>query len=93
MNPDKYNRQVRLICPTCGGDQFETRDDIEESTTVVKCISCDRELTKDELIRENGENIDAHISEMNDQIIEDAAKELRKSLKDAFRGNKNITIK
>jgi len=93
MNPDKYNRQVGLVCPTCGCDQFETRDDIEESMAIVKCISCDREFTKGELIRENSENIDEHISEIGRQATKDAAEELKKSLKRAFRGNKNITIK
>ncbi|WP_292364244.1 MULTISPECIES: ECs_2282 family putative zinc-binding protein [unclassified Methanoculleus] len=93
MNPDKYNRQVMLVCPTCGGDLFEIQDDIEESIPRIKCISCDREFTKDELIRESGENIDAHASEINTQVVEDAAKELKKNLKEAFRGNKYITIK
>ncbi len=93
MDPDKYNRQVGLVCPTCGCDQFETRDDIEESMTIVKCISCEREFTKDELIRENSENIDEHISEIGRQTTKDAAEELKKSLKRAFRGNKNIKIK
>jgi len=93
MDPDKYTRQVTLVCPTCGGDLFETGDDVEESTAIVKCAPCDREFTKDELIRENSENIDEHISEMGRQVTEDAAEELKKSLKRAFRGNKNITIK
>ena len=60
---------------------------------IVKCISCEREFTKDELIRENSENIDEHISEIGRQTTKDAAEELRKSLKKAFQGNKNITIK
>lgn len=93
LNPDKYNRQIPLVCPTCGGDQFETQDDIEGSASVVKCISCERKFTKNELVRENGENIDAHISEINAQVVEDIKKDLRKSFKEAFRGNKNITIK
>jgi len=93
MKPDKYEGQLTMMCPTCGGTQFEIGDDVDESTSVVKCISCGRELTKGELIRENGENIDMHISETKDQIIEDAAKELRRSLKDACRGNKFIKFK
>lgn len=93
MKPDKYEGQLTMMCPTCGGTLFEIGDDIDESTSIVKCISCGRELMKNKLIRENGENIDVHISEMNDQIIEDAAKELRKSLKGTCRGNNFIKFK
>lgn len=93
MSPDKYNRQVTLVCPTCGGNQFETIDDVEKSTAIVKCISCNREFTKDELIRENRENIDENISEIKKQAVEDARKELKEAFKRAFKGNKNITIK
>ena len=93
MDPDKYSRQAGLVCPTCGGNQFETKDNVEETMAIIKCISCDREFTKDDLIRENGENINEHISEIGRQATKDAAEELKKSLKEAFRGNKNITIK
>lgn len=93
VQENKYTMQVTLVCPTCGGDLFETGDDVEESTAIVKCASCDREFTKDEPIRENSENIGEHFSEMGRQVTKDTAKELKKSLKRAFRGNKNITIK
>ena len=93
MNPDKYNKQVTFVCPTCGGNQFKTIDDVEESTAIFKCISCNQEFTKDELIRENRENIDENISEIKRQVVEDARKELKETLKKAFKGNKNITIK
>ena len=93
MDPDKYSRQVGLVCPTCGSDRFKTKDDTEETMAIIKCISCDREFTKDELIRENGENINEHISEIGRQATKDAAEELKKSLREAFRGNRDIIIK
>lgn len=93
MEPDKYDRQVALVCPICGSSQFETGDDIEESMAIVKCISCGREFTKDVLIRENGENIDEHISEIRKESVEDAAMELKKTIKKAFQANKNIRFK
>ncbi|WP_214083866.1 hypothetical protein [Methanoculleus sp.] len=93
MNQDKYSRQVELVCPTCGGNRFETEDDTEETTAIIKCTSCDREFTKDELIRGNSENINKHILEIGGQATGDVAEELKESLKEAFRGNKYITIK
>lgn len=77
------------MCPTCASSQFETDDGIDESIAVVKCLSCEREFTKDDLIRENAENIDEHISELGTE----AMKEMEKTLKEAFRGSKHIKIK
>ena len=93
MKISKYDRNVTLICPTCGGNQFETGDDIDESMAPVRCISCNRELTKDELIRENAANIEEHASEIGKEVVDDFAKEMKKSLKKAFRGSKNMKIK
>ena len=60
---------------------------------MVKCASCGRELTRDELIAENSENISAHTKEIGKEVTKDIADEMRKSLKKAFRGSKNIRIK
>ena len=93
MRASKYDRNVTLICPTCGGSQFEMGYDIDEPTASVKCISCDRELTKDELIRENSPNIKEHASEIGKEAKGDFAKEMKKMLKKAFSGNKNIKFR
>ena len=45
MSDDKYNRSINLLCPTCGSDQFEYDDD---DMSLVKCASCEREMTKDD---------------------------------------------
>lgn len=89
----KYDRNITLQCPTCGGMQFEFDDDIDEGNAKIQCISCDREMTKDELIHENSENIEVHASEVGKEVLDDLAKEMKKSLKKAFRGSKNIKIK
>ena len=70
MDPDKYNRQVGLVCPTCGCDQFETRDDIEESMTIVKCISCEREFTYSRL--ENAVRMKSDIYRLGSLSLEGA---------------------
>lgn len=93
MKNKKYQKNVSMLCPTCGCSTYEYEQVVDETTEIVKCASCGRELTKDELINENSENINEHVSEMGEEIETDIAKELRASLKKAFRGNKNFRIK
>lgn len=89
MDAEKHNRNVSLLCPTCGCTQFEYEKGVDETIEIVKCASCSRELTKDELIQENSENISEHVREIGSQVLEDFAKELKESLK----GSKYIRIK
>lgn len=91
MKDEKYQRSIGLQCPTCGCTEYE--QGVDETIEVAKCASCGRELTKDELINENSENIQEHVSEIGKQVTDDLAKELKASLKKAFRGSKNIRIK
>ncbi|UDN34901.1 ECs_2282 family putative zinc-binding protein [Proteus sp. NMG38-2] len=93
MNPEKYNRSISLLCPTCGCSDFSYEEGRDETIQVMTCASCDRELNKDELIQENSENIDEHLSEIKEEVLKDVQDELRKSLKKAFSGSKNIRIK
>jgi len=93
MNPEKYNRSVSLICPTCGCSDFSYEEGTDETTQIMTCASCEREFNKDELIQENSENIEEHLSEMKEDVVKDVADELRKSLKKAFSGSKNIRFK
>lgn len=93
MNFDKYERNVPLYCPTCGSTQFEYDKTLENSHAKVHCISCDREMAEDELIHENAENIDEHMKEIGRQAEDDIAKKMKKSLKKAFKSNKNIKVK
>jgi predicted RNA-binding Zn-ribbon protein involved in translation (DUF1610 family) len=92
MDAEKYNRSVTLLCPTCGSSQFAQSDENSQSE-LVTCSSCGRELTRDELIRENSENIDEHVKEIGKQVAEDLGRELKKSLADAFKGSKHIKVK
>jgi predicted RNA-binding Zn-ribbon protein involved in translation (DUF1610 family) len=75
MDAEKYNRQVTLLCPTCGNSQFQYEED--EQNSAVICVSCKRELTRDELIHENSEAISNNINEMGNEIVKDTAKKLR----------------
>jgi len=84
-----YNKQVALLCPVCGNDQFESLDlDIEGDDLIdavdeirFRCSDCGAVLTKEELISENREKISIGIGEVEDSIIRDIETELKKELK------------
>jgi len=66
---------------------------MNNETELVTCASCGRELTRDELIRENSENIEEHVKEMGKEVTEELGRELKKQLAAAFKGNKFIKVK
>jgi len=92
MDAEKYNRSVALLCPTCGSDQFESEKD-HEDVEWLKCVSCERVLTKDELMAANSENIAEHVGEIEKEVTKDLAKEVRGTFQKAFRGTKGIRFK
>jgi len=83
---DNYNSTVRLLCATCGGQDFEFNDD----KTYVKCNLCNREYLRgyDELVELNQETITLTIEEKKKEIVNDLKQDLLK----AFKGNKNFRI-
>lgn len=93
MDTEKYNRSVILLCPTCGGSQFSPVSPDNVESELQKCAACGREITRDELIRENSENIDEYVNEIKKEVAKDVANELKKQLEAAFKGSKFIKIK
>ncbi|EMZ72521.1 ECs_2282 family putative zinc-binding protein [Escherichia coli] len=89
LNPEKYNRNITLLCPVCGNTEMEH----EEESEVVRCVGCGKEFTNDELIQENGGSIDAHVDEIKEELTKDIQKQFNDMLKKAFKGSKNIRIK
>ncbi|MDQ0008433.1 putative nucleic acid-binding Zn-ribbon protein [Luteibacter jiangsuensis] len=89
----KHSRSVPLMCPTCGGTEFEHAEDVTASDASVRCARCGLELTKDELIRANQENLSMHAKEVAEGAAKDLTQELRDTLRRAFSGSKNIRIK
>jgi len=87
MDAEKYNRSLSLLCPTCGSDQFSQGE--ESPSQLVTCARCGLSITRDDLIRANGEHINEHVNEMGKDVVEDFRKELAK----AFRGSKFIKLK
>lgn len=93
FNTEKYNRSISLLCPTCGGNQFSHDDADDSAHNFVRCETCGLEITKDDLVRANSENVDEHVKEIGKEVVKDIEKELRDSLKKAFGGSKNFRIK
>lgn len=90
MNLDKHSRTITLHCPTCAGTAFES--DSPESHSVM-CVGCDRVISRDELRRENEENIQAHLGEIKKEVSKAVADDLRKRLQNAFKGSKGFKLK
>ena len=93
MNFSKHNRTIQALCPTCAGTSFSDAEPNGGDTRVLKCESCGLELTEQALWDANAENVDVNRSEMKSAVLKDVEKELRKTLKKAFAGSKNIRFK
>jgi uncharacterized Zn finger protein (UPF0148 family) len=76
MRSENYDRSLKLNCSTCGNSVFEYKD----QSGPLRCNSCNRVFTRDELISENGEMIEAEADKMKAQVMTD----LRKSIADKF---------
>lgn len=90
MHIGRHDRQVSLNCPTCGNTQFEV---LEIDAAPVVCARCGRALTREELVRENAENLTAQVEEMKAQVIGQVQRDLSEMLRKAFSGNKNFRIR
>jgi hypothetical protein len=72
VSNSKYDRSVALMCPTCGNRELPV--DNEEK---IVCGGCNREFTKDELIHENSELIEAEIENIKEEILGDFSKKFK----------------
>jgi hypothetical protein len=93
MDMSKHNRSIAVLCPTCGGTHFESASGGPETAELLKCAGCQRQLTKDDLVEANAENVSKHIDEIAVQIRDEVTEELGRKLREAFAGNKYIKIK
>lgn len=81
------DRNVTLLCPLCGNDQFLSLDEEFEDLlhagddARVRCTDCGSEFTKRELLDSNAAIIDNAV----DELAQDAVKELEKELKKAMK--------
>jgi Zn ribbon nucleic-acid-binding protein len=93
MADKDYCRMIGLRCPTCSSTEFLGATEGSNSTEILTCAACGRSIVRGDLVDENRENIDEHVSEMCREAVDDLAKELRKRLQNSLRSSKNIQIK
>jgi hypothetical protein len=93
MDLEKLNRKVALLCPTCGGSQFASEEAGDEPAAILKCAGCGLEITHEELVDSNTDNISVNLDEMTKDAVKEVEKEFNAILRNAFKGNKHITIK
>lgn len=86
---EKYNKQITLICPTCGSVEFKIES---QEGIMMECKNCGLNISKDELKLENGEYIQAEINEIKNEVKKDIAKSFRDMLKKSFTG-KYVKVK
>ena len=74
---DSYDRSMSLQCPTCGSESFEHEEDKPD----IRCIRCDRMMTKDELREANDERIEAEIDVLKAEVFKDVKADVAKMFK------------
>jgi uncharacterized Zn finger protein len=78
---------ISMKCSVCGNDQFSTVDECIEDMmnapdeTEVKCSDCGRVTTKEQLIEENSDIIDANVGDFKDEIVKQLQKDFKKMFK------------
>lgn len=92
MDAEKYSRSITLLCPTCGSTDL-TAQGADDGEQIALCSSCGLEISRDDLISENSENIAAHVNEIGQEVSRDFAAEMKKSLKTVLRGSKYFKVK
>lgn len=81
------DRKVKLLCPLCGNDQFQSLDEefedlLHASDDVrLRCSDCGSEYTKRELIDSNAAIIDTAVDELKQDAVREIEKELKKAMK------------
>ena len=79
------NTNVSLICRICGNNLFSALghdgEEFAEFSEVpyYKCSDCGRLISKNQLIEENQETINANIEEIKKEAVDEMKKELQKS--------------
>lgn len=81
------SKQINLRCSICANDQFSTIDVSFEDLlkapdeTLIECSDCGRIISKEQLIEENRDNIEANINDLKDDVFKEIQKEFKKLFK------------
>ncbi len=72
----EYYRNVTLLCPVCGNDQFGI-----DSEHLFICSDCKNEFDKESLIQQNSTSTEAMIEELQKEFVADIKKDFHKEVK------------
>lgn len=84
---NNYTNKVEMMCPSCKGKMFEYN--AEEKNSKITCKSCNKQFTKEELLKNNHRNIENNFKKLGEEAMKDFANDFKKM----FSQNKNIKIK
>ncbi|HGF7511354.1 TPA: hypothetical protein AB5A35_003315 [Vibrio cholerae] len=91
MKLNNLDREINMLCPTCGCKDFSF--DEHDESALITCIQCERQFTRGELVTENSELIAENQKEIVQEAKMQIEAEMKKMLKNVFKGNKNIKIR
>ena len=78
---------ISLKCSVCGNDLFSVVDETVEvlldapNDTLVKCLDCGREITKEQFIKETTHIIEANVEDFKADIMKEFKKDVKKAFK------------
>lgn len=81
------NRNVAMLCPQCGNDQFSIVGeeyigvDDAPANAKLQCSDCKAVYTKEEILAANAEKINIAAEEIVQDAMQEFEKELKKALK------------
>lgn len=78
--------------PWLGGTDFKNGES-QDPAAILECTSCHRTSTREQLIEDNAEFIEIQKQELVSEATSKLQKDLKRTLQDAFRGNKYIKFK
>ena len=78
---NNYNSSISLICPTCASDQFEYDDDLPNDERTYICGDCKEAYSYVEIMESNSEKIQETIDQIGKAVVDDARKQLQKTIK------------
>ena len=81
------SREVSMLCPVCGNDQFESLDEQYPDPNdapdgvLLKGSDCGATYTKEELFHENSEKIGLAVEDLKEEVAQEIEKGLKKAMK------------
>lgn len=75
-----YNKQIKLVCATCGSGDFFDKD---EDTGVITCKKCNRVYYGgyDEIVELNQQQIGTEIENMKQEVQQDLLRDINNIFK------------